>query len=86
MFNSDALSEAIARAMATGDGDLVVDLQGVEFMAVATVRVILDAQQQLRRHSRAVVLRSPSACAQRALDLCGAAGLFDPNAAEGGGP
>ena len=85
-FTADALSEAIARATAAGDGDLVVDLRDVEFMAVATVRVILQAQQLLRRQSRSVVLRSPSSCAKRVLDLCGAADLFEPCPVVGGGP
>ena len=86
MFSAGALSEAIARAMAAGDGDLVVDLRDVEFMAVATVRVILHAHQQLRPLSRSVMLRSPSPSAQRALAVCGAADLLEPSPAAGVGP
>lgn len=86
MFNADALSEAVAQAMAAGDGDLVVDVHDVEFMSVATVRVILDVRQTLQQQSRAVVLRSPSPCVRRVLDLCGVAGLFEASPAVGGGP
>lgn len=85
-FTAGTLSEAVARAMALGEGDLVLDLRDVEFMAVATVRVILDAQELLRLQSRSVVVRSPSACAQRVLELCGVADLFEPSPAVGGGP
>lgn len=85
-FNTEAFSFAMARATAAGEGDLVVDLRDVEFMAVATVRVLLDAQELLRRQSRSIVLRSPSACAQRVLDLCGVADLFAPRTLSSAGP
>ena len=86
MFTVESLSEAVARAVAAGDGDLVVDLRDVEFMAVATVRVFLHARQLLQQQSRSVVLRSPSASAQRVLDLCGVADLCEASPAAGGGP
>lgn len=85
-FTADALSEAVARAMARGEGDLVIDLSNVKFMAVATVGVIIRAQALLRLQSRSVVLRSPSACAQRVLELCGVADLVERGPAAGGGP
>ena len=76
----------MARATAAGDGDLVVDLHDVDFMAVATVRVLLEAQELLRLQSRSVVLRSPSPCAQRVLALCGVADLFEPTTLSSAGP
>ena len=85
-FTAGALSETIAAAMAGGEGDLVVDLREVEFMGVATVGVLLKARELLRLQSRSMVLRSPSACAQRVLDLCGVADRFEPSSAVGGGP
>lgn len=85
-FNVDMLAGAMARAAAAGDGDLVVDLHDVEFMAVATVRVILQAQELLRPQSRSVVLRSPSACAQRVLELCGVNGLVEAKTLSSAGP
>ncbi|MBW3667645.1 MAG: STAS domain-containing protein [Actinobacteria bacterium] len=85
-FNADVFSAAMARAMATGEADVVVELHEVEFMAVATVGVILRARAILRLQSRSVVLRSPSPCAQRVLSLCGAADLVERSAAAGGGP
>lgn len=86
MFTVDALTDAIAQATAVGDGDLVVDLGDVEFMSVATVRVLLHAQLVLQRQARTIVLRSPPACAQRVLDLCGVADLFELSAAADEGP
>lgn len=80
-FNADIFSFAMARATAAGDGDVVVDLQDVAFMAVATVRVILEAHVLLRRQSRSVVLRTPSPSAMRVLALCGVVDLFEPNVA-----
>jgi len=71
------LSEVMTQAIAFDDGDLVVDLRGVEFMDAATVGVIVRARGFLRRRSRALVLRSPSGYARRLLDLCGLAHLVD---------
>lgn len=85
-FTTSALSEAIAGAVALGEGDLVVDLRDVRFMAVATVGIILQAQDLLRLQSRSVVVRSPSPCARRVLELCGVVDIFEPGPAVGGGP
>ena len=66
-----SLSEAMARAIALDDADLVLDLRGVEFMDAATVRLIIRAREFLRLRSRSLTLRSPSTHARRVLDLCG---------------
>lgn len=72
-----ALSETMADAIALDDGDLVVDLSGVEFIGAATVGVIVRAHNLLRLRSRSLVVRSPTKSAKRMLDLCGLAGLLD---------
>ncbi len=72
----EELSATIARAL-TFDGDVVLDLSGVEFMAAATVSVILRTREQLRRHSRSLTVRTPSGCARRVLELCGVGDLID---------
>lgn len=77
----DTLSEVMARAMALDDADLVVDLSGVQFMGAATVRAIAQARECLRGRSRALVLRSPSTCARRLVELCGLGHLVDPDTA-----
>lgn len=85
-FTAGALAEAISHATTLGEGDLVIDLTDVEFMAIATVGVISQARERLRLQSRSVVLQSPSRCAQRVLDLCGIADRVEPSPAVGGGP
>jgi anti-anti-sigma factor len=71
-----ALSETMARAIALDDADLVVDLSEVQFMGAATVGVIIRARELLRLRSRSLVLRSPSRCARRILQLCGVTDLL----------
>lgn len=85
-FTAGALSETIARAMALDESDLVIDLSGVEFMAVATVGVLCHTGELLRLQSRSLVLRSPSKCAKRVLDLCGLTDRFEASSVAGGGP
>ena len=68
--NADALSDAIARAIACDDADLVVDLSKVEFMGAATIGVFVHASELLRLRARSLTLRSPSTQARRVLDVC----------------
>jgi anti-anti-sigma factor len=70
------LSEILARAIASGHGDLVVDLSEVQFMAAATVGVLRRARQLLGVQSRSLALRSPSRRARRVIELCGDADLI----------
>ncbi|HEY5273310.1 MAG TPA: anti-sigma factor antagonist [Acidimicrobiales bacterium] len=65
------LSEVISRALELGAGDLLLDLSEVLFMDASTVAVFARTRESLRRRSRLLVLRSPSRCANRVLDLCG---------------
>ncbi len=80
-----ALSEALARAIALDDADLVVDLSGVEFMGAATVLVLTRASEFLRLRTRSLALRSPSRCARRILDLCGLGDLLDRHPVDASG-
>ncbi len=75
------LSAAMARGISSGDGDVVVDLSGVEFMGADTITVIQRARDFLETRSLRLTVRSPSRCAQRVLDLCGLTGLIEPAAA-----
>ena len=79
------LSEMLARAIAADDADVVVDLSEVEFMAAATVGVLLRARELLWMQKRSLVLRSPSSRARRVLELCGDADLLDPGTGAGDG-
>jgi anti-sigma B factor antagonist len=73
-----ALSQTMARAIALDDGDLVIDLSGVDFMDAATVGVIVRARDFLELQSRSLTLRAPSKYAARVLDLCELADLREP--------
>jgi anti-anti-sigma factor len=77
----DALSETLAGAMALDECDLVVDLSEVQFMGAATIGVLIRARELLQSRSRSLVVRSPSRCARRILDLCGQGDLLDPRRA-----
>ena len=65
------LSEVISQALELSGGDLLLDLSEVLFMDASTVAVFARTQETLRPRSRLLVLRSPSRCANRVLDLCG---------------
>ena len=77
-----ALSEVMARAIALDDADVVVDLSDVQFMGAATVGVIVRAREFLRLRSRLLVLRSPSECVRRIVDVCGQSDLLDARIAD----
>jgi anti-anti-sigma factor len=80
-----ALCETMAGAFSLDDADVVVDLSGVEFMGAATVGVIVRAHRFLRLRSRSLVVRSPSGCARRVLDLCDSADLIESHAVDAPG-
>jgi anti-anti-sigma factor len=77
-----ALAELMARAIAIDDGDLVVDLNQVQFMDGASVGVLVRAHEFLAMRSRSLVLRSASRNARSALDQCGLTDLLDPHPAD----
>jgi anti-anti-sigma factor len=65
------LSRVISHALAVADGDLVLDLSEVLFMDASTVAVFARIQESVRERAQSLILRSPSRCADRVLDLCG---------------
>ncbi|MCA1843758.1 MAG: STAS domain-containing protein [Actinobacteria bacterium] len=60
--------------------DLIIDLNGVSFISMATLDALLAGRDILRRQSRNLTLRSPSRCAKRLLEVCGLIGLVEPGA------
>lgn len=82
-FTADDLGETMTQAMALGDGELVIDLSGVEFMGLATVGVIVRASEALGERSRSLALRAPSTRARRVLELCGLSSLLPATVAPG---
>ncbi len=75
------LSEWVTDAIAADTDDVVVDLSGVTFMDGSTVGVLVRAHDLLRTCSRSLVVRSPSRCARRVIDVCGLSGLVERTAA-----
>jgi anti-anti-sigma factor len=76
------LSKVLAQPIALDDADLVVDFSGFRFMSAATADVIVRAREFLELRSRSLVVRSPSRCAQRVLDLSGVSGPVDARRTE----
>jgi anti-anti-sigma factor len=72
----DSLQTTLDRATAANDGDLVVDLSGVEFMGAAAVGVLVGTRARLAAQARSLRLRSPSRHVARILQVCGT--LVDP--------
>ena len=73
------LSATLAQAIALVDeADVLLDLSGVGFMDVSTLRVVLRAQEFLNRRGRSLSVRSPAACARLVLNISGLAGLIEP--------
>lgn len=76
--NVSALSDALASATRADGATVVVDLSGVTFMDASTLGAIVRARLVLESASRSLIVRSPSPCARRLLDLCGFHDLTEP--------
>lgn len=67
---ADEVWEMVVDVIESGSGDVVIDLSGTYFMGAATVGVMVRGRNRLAAESRVLLLRSPSAFAQRVLELC----------------
>jgi anti-anti-sigma factor len=56
---------------------VVIDLRGVTFIDISTVRALTDATLESRTTEWALTLRAPSACVRRMLELCGRSEFLD---------
>jgi anti-sigma B factor antagonist len=72
-----ALCDVFSRVIASGTGDVVIDLTGSTFIDTASVRVFATARQLLDRQGRNLTFRAPSRLAVRVLDLFGLTGLVE---------
>ena len=75
--NEVALAAVMARGIAAGEDALIVDLEGVTFMSASTIAVLVSTRRFLADRGRALIVRSPSPCARRLLDVCGLAALIE---------
>ena len=73
-----ALADVLSRVIATGSGDVVVDLAAVTLIDTATGRSFAIGQRLLDRTGRTLTFRSPSRMAVQVLDLFGLTELIEP--------
>jgi anti-anti-sigma factor len=73
------LWRVLACVIGANDAAVVVDLSEVELMSASTLGVIVMARKLLRRRSRSLVLRCPSASVRRIIGICGLDDLFGPS-------
>ena len=74
---SPILSYLLAGLIASGVGDVVIDLAQLEFIDTASVRSLAAAQQTLVRLGRQSTSRSPARVATRVLNMFGLADLIE---------
>ena len=79
---------ALREAISLDCGDVVIDLSGIQFMGAAMIGVVVQAEQVLRAHSRALRLRRPTRCALRLVELCDLERMLEvvPDIAHATGP
>jgi len=76
-----SLAEMLAEPVASGQGDLIVDLSGVAYLDSSLVTVMIRTQE-LMTPSRSLTLGGCSPMARRVFRLCGAGDLLGPDVTE----
>jgi anti-anti-sigma factor len=71
------LIDSMSAMIEWSGGDVVVDLTEVEFIDIASVRVLDEARQLLWREGRGLTFRSPSKLAATVLGLFGLTNLIE---------
>lgn len=71
--------DTLARAIAEGDGPVVIDLVQTEFIDTSIARVLDRAWQFLADRDRQLILRSPSEAVLRVLDFFNLSRLIEPS-------
>jgi anti-anti-sigma factor len=79
LSTDEALRDRLALAIAEDSPELVLDLSEVDFIAVSTLEVIVQARDLLRQQSRTLTVRRPSRSARRVIDVCGLTDLVAPS-------
>jgi anti-anti-sigma factor len=65
------LCDVLCQVIASGNGDVAIDLAQATSVDTAIARALATAQQLLDRQDRTLTLRSPSRLATRVLDVFG---------------
>jgi anti-anti-sigma factor len=74
---TSVLSDVLSRVIASGAGDVVVELAEVKFIDTATVRTLAVARKLLDGRGCNLTFRSPSRLAAHVLDLFGLSSLIE---------
>ncbi len=69
--SAPALDEEVARVVADGVSDVVLDLSGTSFLDSFGLRCLLSAQRSVADHGGQLSLRAPSKSVARLLDIAG---------------
>jgi len=72
-----ALCETLSQVIASGRGDVVIDLAETTFIDTAIVRTLATGQQLLERQGNSLTFRSPSRLAARILQVFGLTDLIE---------
>lgn len=71
---------AVLQLACAGRGDVVVEAAGVTFISAATLGAIADRAAQLRAQGRVLLIRTPSWCTRRLLEVCELTALAERSA------
>lgn len=69
LLTAGRLATDVDHEVRRGDGDLVVDLRGAEFMDSVGLHVLLNAQRRLTRQGRRLAVVCPPGPVRRVLEL-----------------
>lgn len=75
-LSADELHAALARAIDEGRTNLVVDLQGVEYMSSAGLRELVSALKQVNKLNGDLRIAQPSPKVMEVLELAGLDTIF----------
>jgi anti-anti-sigma factor len=75
------LSQVLTQAVELNRPHVVVDMSGVRFMDASTVGVLVGTRNLLQAQGRSLLVRSPSSCARRLLELCELLDLLESGSA-----
>ena len=72
-----AMSDVLSSVIASGNGDVAIDLAQTTFLDTAIIRTFFDAQQVLVGRGNSLTFRSPSRMAVRVLEMFGLTHLIE---------
>jgi len=71
------LADVLSQLTGNADGDVVIDLAGLDFIDSGTLGSLVVAHELLERQGRALTVRSPSRLATRVLGFLGVSELIE---------